>query len=157
MKRAADYQEQYDRMKRWYERFSALNNGRLHDVPSENYLDEIYAFFQNCYHLKDWIKNDSLPSNIQSAVESYINHDRALSLCADICNSLKHLQLKSDRSGENPSFGKKHYAVTVGPGLPITISLKYEVDTNSGPIDAFILATNCIAAWDAFFKQHGLL
>jgi hypothetical protein len=144
---AFGYHEQYDRMRRWYDRFSAVNDGRLHDVQSENYLDEIYAFFQNCYHLKDWIKNDSLvPSNIRASVESSINSNRALSICADICNSLKHLQLKSDRSGENPTFGKKLYAVTVGPGFPITISLKYEVETNSGPIDAFVLATECVTA-----------
>jgi hypothetical protein len=55
---AASYREQYERVKRWYGKFIALDQGRAHDVPSENYLDEIYAFFMNCYHFKDWIKND---------------------------------------------------------------------------------------------------
>ena len=151
------YQEQYDRTKRWYDRFATVNNGRRHDVSSDNYLDEIYAFFHNCYHLKDWIRNDSsVSSSVRGAVEDYINSDRALSLCADICNSLKHLRLTSHRSGENPTFGKKHFALTLGPGLPTTISLKWEVVTNSGPMDAFDLATECLAAWASFFKHHGL-
>jgi len=47
------YREQYDRMQRWYDKFAALNGGRQHDMPSENYVDDIYAFFLNAYHLKD--------------------------------------------------------------------------------------------------------
>ena len=52
------YQEQYDRTKRWYDRLTAIDQGRAHDMASDHYVDEIYAFFLNCYHLKDWIKND---------------------------------------------------------------------------------------------------
>ena len=149
---------QYDRMKRWYERFTVITQGRLHDTPSENYLDEIYAFFLNCYHLKDWIKNDSTVAvHIQQAVEPYINSNRSLSLCADICNSLKHLHLTSSRSGENPAFGRKQFALNLGTGIPTTISLKYQVDTRTGPIDTFDLATECVSAWDTFLNANGLL
>jgi len=145
-------------MKRWHERFSAIDQGRLHDMPSDTYLDEIYSFFQNCYHLKDWIKNDeAIPSHVQQSVESYINSNRSLKLCADICNSLKHLRLTSSRSGESPTFGRKQFAVSLGTGVPTTISLKYEVDTSSGPIDAFSLATECITAWDTLLQTYGLL
>jgi hypothetical protein len=153
------YREQYDRMKRWHARFAIIYQGRLHDISSDNYLDDIYAFFQNCHHLKDWIKNDgTLPANVRNAVEEHINSNRPLRLCADICNSLKHLRLdRQERSGETPSFGKKIFALSLGPGLPTTISLRYEVDTSSGPQDAFDLATDCLAAWDAFLKQQGLL
>jgi hypothetical protein len=158
MTNATAYREQYDRLKRWYDRFIAINEGRLHDTPSDNYLDEIYAFFLNCYHLKDWIRNDStVPTDIQQLVEPYINSNRSLKLCADICNSLKHLRLTSSRSGENPTFGKKQFALNLGAGLPTTISLKYEVDTNNGPIDAFSLATDCITAWNTFLQANRLL
>lgn len=163
MTNTAPYREQYDRMKRWYERFSAINQGRLHDTPSDNYLDEIYAFFQNCYHLKDWIKNDgTVAAHIQQSIESYINEtyinsEQPLKLCADICNSLKHLRLDSSRSGESPAFGRKQFAVGLGPGLPTTISLRYEVDTSSGSLDAFSLATDCVTAWDNFLRTNELL
>lgn len=101
-------------MRRWYERFSEINQGRIHDKPTEVYLDEVYAFYQNCYHLKDWIKNDtSLSSNITGGVENYINNSRQLKLCADLCNRTKHLQLNHHRSTENPEFGNKHYSLTL--------------------------------------------
>jgi len=152
------YREQYDRMKRWYERFEAINQGHRHEVSSDYYLDEIYAFFENCYHLKDWIKNDSaVPVNDKKVVEGYIDGNRSLRLCADICNALKHLErTKRDRSHEDPEFGKTHFALNVGSGsLPI-VSLKYEVDTNNGSEDAFNLATDCVNAWDGFLSTHGL-
>lgn len=60
MTSTAPYREQYDRVKRWYERFSTTNQGRLHDTPSDNYLDEIYAFFQNCYHRSASERRDKL-------------------------------------------------------------------------------------------------
>jgi hypothetical protein len=139
------YLDQFERVNRWYARFEAIDNGRPHDSPSDNYVDDIYALFLNCYHLKDWIRNDfSLPSSVRDAVETHIDSERPLRLCADICNSLKHLRLTKHRSGQNPSFGKKRIELTLGPGFPTTTSLRYEVETDTGPIDAFDLATQCV-------------
>ena len=152
------YREQNDRMRRWYARFEVIDKGREHDAPSDNYVDEIYAFFLNCYHLKDWIKHDpAVPATVQLAVEGYVSGNRSLRVCADICNSLKHLRLtRPEKSGESPTFGAKHFAVSLGPGLPTTISLKYEVDTAGGPEDAFLIATENVAAWDGFLGAHCL-
>lgn len=110
----------------------------------------------NCYHLKDWIKHDaSVPPTVKQAVELHINSSLPLKLCADICNSLKHLHLTSSRSGKNPVFGKQKIALTVG-AAPTTISLKCEIDTTTGPIDAFDLATQSVNSWDAFLTAKGL-
>jgi hypothetical protein len=151
------YQEQYNRMKRWYDRFEILQKGRPHDMHTDNYLDETYTFFMNCYHLKDWIKLDaSVPTPVKQAVESHITSSLPLQLCADICNSLKHLRLtKKPRSSQKPVLGKQSIALTVG-SAPTTISLKYEIDTTTGPIDAFDLATQCVNSWDAFLTANGL-
>ena len=156
MAMTSKYQEQYARMKRWYARFAALDQGRPHDAPSDNYIDDIYAFFMNCYHLKDWIKNDgTVPPAVQQKVEGYINANRSLTLCADICNSLKHLTLTSQRSGESPTFGRKEFGLALGGEEP-AIKLKYEVDAISGPINAFELATDCMDAWNVFLSSNGL-
>lgn len=143
------YQEQFKRLGRWYERFKNINDGQIHDKNSDFYLDDVYAFFINCYQLKDWIKNDPSAASVVDRVEAYINNNPALSLCADICNGLKHLHLDSARSGERPKFGKKVAKLRIGSG-PITIALKYEIKTNSGTTDAFDLATKCMKAWEIF-------
>jgi hypothetical protein len=153
----AEFQEQYGRVERWWERFKTLDEGRRHDQIADNYVDEIYAFFINCYHLKDWIQQDSgIAKETRRSVEEYIDQNRSLKLCADICNALKHVVLtKPPRSDESPEFGNKHYGLKLGPE-PATISLKYQVETSNGPIDAFQLATDCIEAWDDFINMHGL-
>jgi len=143
-------------MIRWYRRFCELSAGRQHTVDSEYYIDDIYAFFQNCYHLKDWLKNDNtIDAKIRSSVEDLIDLTRPLRLCADLCNSLKHLHLRTDRSGESPAFAKKRYALNLGSQDP-KISLHYDVKTSRGIEDAFALATDCIEAWDTFLHENGL-
>lgn len=152
------WHEQYERMKRWYDRFAAIAQGRDHDVPSDNYVDEIYAFFMNCYHFKDWLRSDpSLPTAVRDAVEAHVTAERPLRLCADICNALKHVTLTTSRSGENPRFGKKQFAVHLGPGVRTSIALKYEIATDTGSKDAFDLAKETVDAWDRFLNAHRLV
>jgi hypothetical protein len=155
----AEWREQYERAERWYKRFETINTGRAHDVSSDNYVDEIYAFFQNCYHLKDWIKYDaSLPGAVRSAVEGFINSEEPLRLCADVCNGLKHLRLLEPyRSGEKPKFGRKRFDVEFGAGVPSTIRLKCEITTGTRTVDAFQLATDALESWKKFITEYSLV
>ena len=145
------YYEQWDRVRRWYDRFREISEGKLHDRPSDFYQDEVYAFFLNCYHLKDWIKNDPTASSLSSKVEDFITNYPDMALCADICNGNKHLVLSNHRSNKNPHFGKRLFKVGVGT-QPTTIAIEYTIDTKSGPNDAFYLATRCLKAWEGFLK-----
>lgn len=103
------YQEQLERVNRWYSRFKEIDGGRIHNMPSDYYQDEVYTFFLNCYHLKDWIKNDPSVGSVANKVEAFINDTTELKLCADICNSHKHLKLDKSRSSENPMFGNRQF------------------------------------------------
>lgn len=148
----SNYQEQFERLNRWYKRFKEINNGRIHDKSSEFYKDDVYAFFMNCYHLKDWIINDPATEADDKLVENYINKNRELLICADICNGLKHFRLKKERSKESPKLGGMKAKVHLGTE-PTTIAVEYEINTSSGPIDAFDLATKCMKAWEDFIKS----
>ena len=152
------WREQYDRTVRWFDRFTELTLGRQHVTVSDSYIDDIYAFFQNCYHLKDWIKNDpALPVSMRTQVEAYISQKRELSICADLCNSLKHLTLSNSRSGENPTFGNKRYGLHLGATDPPIISVRYEVATATGTEDAYELAKKCVDAWTEFLRKWSLV
>lgn len=153
MDSSSKYLEQFDRVKRWYQRFLTINEGRQHNLPSDNYQDEVYAFFLNCYHLKDWIKNDESIRVAEAEVEDFINNNNDLKLCGDICNNNKHLTLDSPRSGQDPRFGQRKFYVQVG-GPETTISVRYTIDTSSGPVDAFELATRCLQAWENFIQSN---
>ena len=157
MSELSRHQEQFKRAKRWYERFKNINNGMKHDKSSENYEDEMYAFFMNCYHLKDWIRNDPAATSVANNVENYINNNLDLKLCADLCNSLKHFYLNENiyppRSKEDPKFGTKSATYDIAKN---SIKFNYTIDTLSGPRDAFDIATKCMEAWDKFYSDNNL-
>jgi len=146
------YVEQYKRVQRWFKRFKEINNGRLHDRDTDFYEDDMYAFFMNCYHLKDWIKNDPTSESLANKVEGFINNTPSLKLCADICNGLKHLRRnRPTRSEENLRFGPRLFKVGVGT-RPTTIAIEYVVETSSGPIKAFDIAEECLNVWRQFLE-----
>jgi len=147
------YQEQFERVKRWYARFREINQGKPHTHPSDYYLDEVYAFFLNCYHLKDWIQNEDTIKPPKGKVEHFINQNKCMRVCADICHGIKHLKLQRSRSGENPKFGAKKFYLDLGTSPP-TIKIKFSVVTTTGVIDAFDLASECIQKWEEFIKKN---
>ncbi len=153
MSSSSKYLEQFERVKRWYNRLVKIDQGRQHDLPSDCYQDEVYAFFLNCYHLKDWIKNDKSVGAAAEKVEQFIDNNKELSLCADICNGIKHLRLTRTRSRQDPRFGKRNFNLGLG-GPETTISVKYSIDTLSGLVDAFELATKCLQAWEKFIVSN---
>ena len=154
---ADKYLEQSERMQRCYDRFRQFNS-RLADKASSDYEDDVYAFFMHCYHLKDWIKNDpsvrtQMP-NIGTDVERFINESEALSLCAALCNSQTRLDLNRSHSSEPRIFGRKRYHYELNIGSRSSIRLEWLVEWNNNPpIDAFELATECIAEWDKFLRR----
>jgi hypothetical protein len=148
--------EQFERMQRWYERFKKIDQGTSHERSSEEYTDNVYAFFQNCYHLKDWIKNDDtvkLPKGF-NIDKDFIDKNPCMCLLADICNGTKHLKLDSDgRSKESPEFYSKNYSLTPG-GQKSVIKVKWNIKTKTGNIDAFQLATECVQKWEEFINKN---
>ena len=144
------YMEQFERVNRWFERLKSVAEGVETPKFPELHRDDMFAFFMNCYHLKDWIKNDPSVVHLKPLVEPYINSSEALSICADICNGLKHLVLDESRSGQNPQFHTHVYdrieldleSERVGLGLVVV--------TKKGDHDALDLAFQCLMEWEAF-------
>jgi hypothetical protein len=155
--------EQWSRVERWFSHFSETNSGRSHDQASDNYQDEVYAFFQNCYHLKDWLRNDPASSALVRAdIESTISGSPNLSLCADLCNGSKHLTLtRNIRSSADTHVGSRHFEVGLSSGSgsdsPPSIAVKYEVQSGGSVYDAFTVAQSCMIEWGDYLKSKGLL
>jgi hypothetical protein len=149
----SSYIEQLDRLKRSYEKLVQIDKGRKHDLHSDYYRDEIYVFFLNCHHLKDWLKKDSTFQVSNKSIENYINNNNDLRLCADICNAYKHVSLNCPRSTESPIVGGQNINLKLGEDSKV-ISIKFVIDTESGPRDGFDLATNCLKLWESFIDQH---
>jgi len=93
--------------------------------------------------------------NIATDVEHFIERSAALRLCADLCHSLKALELKRSLSQEKaPQFGRKQYHNRLKLGSSSSRRLEWLVErTDKTLIDAFELATECIAEWDKFLLR----
>ena len=46
-------------MERWHKRLKVICKKTPKDMGNLEEEDDVLAFFQNCYHLKDWVINDS--------------------------------------------------------------------------------------------------
>ena len=138
-------EEQIARVARHFRRFREYEGGLPADMGvSLDHKDLVYAFFLNCYHLKDWIKADPALAPLGD-VEAFINRSPALRLCADVCNSSKHFELTRPRSNESPTVGVPN--IVVGKK---SVVLRYGIETSSGPINSFELAERCMADWSKF-------
>lgn len=149
--------EQWARVQRWVSRFGETTGGRVHDRESDFYQDEAYAFFQNCYHLKDWLKHDSATSSLVCDVEAFISSSQNLRLCADLCNGSKHLKLTRSRESPDTRIGKRDFSLSLGGSAEATISAKYEIESGGSTHDAFTVAEACMKEWSAYLKGKGLL
>lgn len=70
------------------------------DAPSQEaflagldaYQDDMWSFFMNVWHVKDWIKNDdALPAAVKANVLAAAHASATLMLCRGIANGVKHL------------------------------------------------------------------
>ncbi len=153
--RGGGFREQYDRMLRWYARFKRVTEGKGLKDDVEYHKDDMRAFFENCFHLRDWILNDERSGNARNAVKAFVNVMQCMQVCAEIANSRKHLKLTRTRRKQHPAPGSRGFDLKRGGTTP-TIRVSYTIATASGPRDAFQLATECVEAWKAFFRHHGL-
>jgi hypothetical protein len=148
------YAEQFARVKRYYERFKEIGEGKSHCLNSAYYEDDVYSFFINCHHLKDWIINDPAVAVSEQDVENWVNANPPLLICADICNGAKHLSRMPNRivSGKERSIDSKAYSIAIMEGSvqPAKITVKFFIDKS----DAFKVATECIQKWEEFINKN---
>lgn len=147
------YLEQYERVKRWYERLRLVNEGKEFKLPSDYYQDEVLAFFINCYHLKDWIKNDPASKGLRRGVEEFVSKSEALGVCGDVCNGSKHLVITKGRISSNTKIGGRNFFLALGESLPI-FRARYKIISGDKEYDAFDLATRCMEEWRMFLDKR---
>ncbi len=164
------WQEQYGRARRWYRRVAVTSRPLPSDVTDDEIVDEFYAFFLFCFHLKDWLTadlKDQRPT-IEDEVEGLCGrNDRRtvvgpnwwLCLCADLANGVKHLNV--DRT---PRFDvQARLETTVSkPSIEIMnrddlTATSVTINLNGKLYDASIVARKCMNAWNTFLAERGLV
>ena len=77
---------QWRRVERGFAKLSAVYN------DCELYDDDLYHFFQDAWHLKDWIKNDpAVPTNVRAQIEKELDNITYFRITADFANGTTHM------------------------------------------------------------------
>jgi len=141
------YLEQLNRARRFLRRIEKFDRSQV------DYEDDLWAFFQNCWHVKDWIKNDQkLSQDIRKAVEKDVAQRDGIMNCADLANRTKHLSL-----ARGPRRNANHVGtdVTVIPGEETRLRYRISSDTVKNR-DALEIAREALNEWEELLRQYGL-
>jgi hypothetical protein len=152
---------QLARVLRWHKRVRALGvpSSAIDGMPPFDYL---YAFFQNCYHLRDFLKNSNAVT--QASLDAFIKATPAMALCRQIANGTKHLVLDSSKTklDVRPSIGREYHP-TGWPGKRTGTNEEYFIlveEPATGDVQRFDLqdlADQCVEAWMGFLRNEHLL
>lgn len=120
--------------------------------------DILYHFFQDAFHLKDWIKNDTtVPMPDKAKLEAEAHKLVSLRMCADLCNGSKHLRVDHPKTTKYAAEATTQSATLHGSGgFSHSWSVEVPRDGKYSPIDARELADEVIAAWDDWLAKHRL-
>jgi len=144
--------EQLACVKRYLDRFKEIHDGIVMSRPSEYYIDDVYSFFENCHHLKDWIKNDNALSTAkQDGAQPLLDAHDELKLAADIANGNKHLVLtRRIHSAADPKFEQLHQRhFDYDPKLG-KVSIKFTLEFQGKEFDCYDLAVKCVDRWEKY-------
>jgi hypothetical protein len=148
--------DQWDRVLRWHHRLARIRAVLPRSGPEKRYaLDDIFAFFMNCYHLADWIAQDG--EKPRHEVEAFIDQSEPMRLCRDVCNGLKHYRLDPGRRSENPNWTTTTvitFEAGAEPPAPSEITAGWVILTEGRTIDMFELADACVAEWRRFLDPQ---
>jgi hypothetical protein len=150
--------EQLERAERYLARIRAIYAGTFAQSHDRGVCeDDLISFFMHCYHVRDWIIRLNRVGVRAKDVDSFINANRCLQLCADLCNGLKHCKLdRTARSGSQPLVSGKTYEASTwltGSGGGEVLRAKYSIVTSTGLVDALQLAEECMQCWRNFFFE----
>jgi hypothetical protein len=119
-----------------------------------DYQDDTWAFFQNCWHLKDWIYCDKLiAESDRMAMVSIAEKHPALLISADLCNRTKHLELDKN---QKPRSGAEHlYLHTIIVDGVTTVDC--EIRLGDGARRSTLgVARECMKAWDEILTKYSI-
>jgi hypothetical protein len=151
--RVGGWKEQFERVRRWNERVQRTSPHSRERPFATEQLDDVYAFFMNCYHLRDLLKNSKVIG--QDKLDDFFAKNPEMQVCQDICNGLKHFDLS--RAKVDPEFiiGRKfEYAAGLLNSPHGRVGLFVMAGRNQ--YDLYELTETCTRLWNDFLEKNGL-
>ena len=154
-----DYQgwlSQFARTHRWYKKIKSHQaETRSHGLSGEA-EDCIYAFFQNCFHLREWIEKSKVIS--KPDIDSFISGHQELRICRDICNGTKHMVIDRPSVSADISTYREYDWLSVPSGQPEARgTTTFRILIGGAKYDMFDLADRCMDAWLQLLQERRLI
>lgn len=147
------YRAQLDRARRFLDRVES-------DVPRRDidYQDDVWAFFQNCWHIKDWLEFDyRVPRQKRASAIAAAHKSRVLRVCQDMANGTKHRRLS--RRGKQVRARAVHLwtDTRIVPGGTTTIDCFIKFPRRKVKLrTAREVAAECVEEWVRILSDEGL-
>jgi hypothetical protein len=114
--------------------------------------DNLWAFFQNCWHVKEWLKHDtSVEDEPKKGALEAVRASPILALVRDLANGSKHLELHS-RTTEATDSGMRIEDHQDGSTSFVHL-IKVANETS---VTADELAVQALVEWRRILKANGL-
>ena len=150
---AAGYRAQLDRARRFLDRVQSHEGRR--DI---DYQDDVWAFFQNCWHIKDWLESDyRVREPIRKHAVRTAHKSRLLQVCRDMANGTKHRKLTKRGKPIRARAVHLWTNTTIVPGGRTTIDCMIKFPRRKVRFrSAREVAAECLQEWVRILQEHGL-
>jgi hypothetical protein len=149
------WRAQWSRVQRWRQKVQRIQEKAVQAELDAFDLDDVIAFLQNCYHLRDWLEA-SQPA-LKTSLDAFIGKHFEFGACRDVCNGFKHKALKWP--SHDPDFNMyREYDPFLGdiePGRsPVLYRLAFADGDDLRKFDLFEFTDACFTAWTEFIEKE---
>ena len=151
------WRDQWDRTLRWFGRVQRIKDASLKRELYQDDFDVVIAFFQNCYHVRDWLSS-SRPE-LQPRLTAFFRQHFEMGACRDLCNGFKHKNLTS--ATHDPDFNLyREYdyfeIMADSAACPYKYRAVFADGNDIRKFDLFDLVEQCMTLWRGFLRENGL-
>lgn len=152
---ADHWKAQWARVVRWHHRVECIREKALIAELDAFDLDEVIAYLQNCYHLRDWLEA-SRPA-LKTQLDVYFQEHFEPGACRDVCNGFKHKSLK--QPSHDPDFNLyreyDHFLEDAEPGgSPVRYRIGFADGDGLRKFDLFEFTNTCFDLWREFLERE---
>ncbi|MFQ5598556.1 MAG: hypothetical protein ACE5GK_10955 [Nitrospiria bacterium] len=151
------WMEQFARLRRGYIRVQALKaKSETEQLTAEDF-DTLIVFFQNCYHLRDWLESTRL--ELRSDIDALFENNFEMRGCRDICHGFKHKDLKGPSldADFNLYIEYDYFAEADQKSNPKVYRIAFADGNDIRKFTVFHFAERCLELWMNFLQDHGLV
>lgn len=149
------WKAQWSRVQRWHRKVRRIREKAASTELDAFDLDDLVAYLQNCYHLRDWLEV-SQPA-LKSSLDAFFEKQFELGACRDVCNGFKHKLLK--RPSHDPHFNMyreyDHFLGEAQSGCsPVVYRLAFVDGDDLRKLDLFEFTDTCFSLWRDFLVNE---